>query len=345
MDLTGARRPRWLYTLLDAADVPLRALDGVKGGSCEVAATTRLGGSASLTIDDRGQNIDWMSHRVRITYDPGIRGVEAWPIATMLFTTPKTRHGMIVTQTVDLLSKMSIIDEDSVAARFSLAAGTPIIPAVVSLIQSTGETRIAVTDSDATLTNAMVWEPAESKLTIINDLLDAAGYWALWCDGSGQFRVEPYIAPADRAVSFVFEAGEVSIHSPEWDQEQDLSSVPNRYIVVGTGSDSAPALSAEAINEDPESPYSVQNRGRVITRSETGAEGTLPVLQALAQRRLRDAMSPVAKLAVSHAIVPLDPNDVVDFRPRNADPARATIQRMSYGLTFDGQCSAEWREV
>lgn len=347
MSLSGPRRPRWRYTLLDAADVELRTLDGVTGGSCEVAATTRLGGSASLTIDERGQGIDWMSHRVRITYDPGIRGVEAWPIATMMFTTPKTRHGSDrIVHTVDLLPKMSIIDEDAVTERFSLAAGTPIIATVVSLIQSTGETRIAVTESAATLTNSKVWDAAESKLTIINELLEAAGYWTLWCDGSGQFRVEPYVTPADRPVSYEFEAGDVSIHAPTWDREQDLSSVPNRYTVVGTGSDTTPALQASATNEDPESPYSVQARGRVIARSETGAEGTQAVLQALAERRLRDAMSPVAKLAVSHAIVPLDPNDVIDFRPRDTERhARATIQRMSYGLTFNGQCSAEWREL
>ncbi|MGW9021257.1 hypothetical protein ACWGOE_07235 [Leucobacter chromiiresistens] len=346
MSYSGARRPRWRYMLLDATDVPLRAIDGVSGGSCEVAATTRLGGSASLTIDERGQEIDWMSHRVQIIYDPGIRGIDAWPIATMMFTSPKTKSTSTrPVHEVALLSKMAIIDEDSVAQRFSLAAGTPIIPTVVSLIQSTGETRIAVTDSDATLSNPMVWDAAESKLTIINDLLAAAGYWSLWCDGGGQYRVESYIAPADRAVAFTFEAGDVAIHASGWDREQDLSSVPNRYVVVGSGSDSAPALSAEAVNENPDSPFSIQNRGgRVITRSETGVEGSLQVLQALAERRLRDAMSPVAKLSVSHAIVPLNPNDVVDFRPRGHS-ARATIQRMSYGLTFDGQCSAEWREI
>ncbi|WP_228407299.1 hypothetical protein [Leucobacter muris] len=153
----GPRRPRWRYLLLDNTDQPLRALDGIASGSCEVAATTRLGGSAQLTIDERGQDIDWMRHRIQITYDPGLRGIDPWPIATMLFTSPRTiTRDDRTTHTVDLLSKMSIIDEDTVETRYSLPAGTPIIPTVVALIESTGETRIATTDSDTALAAAMV---------------------------------------------------------------------------------------------------------------------------------------------------------------------------------------------
>ncbi|WP_238560313.1 hypothetical protein [Leucobacter sp. UCD-THU] len=310
-----------------------------------MAATTRLGGSASLTIDERGQSIDWMRHRVQITYDPGISGADPWPIATMLFTSPRTvTRDDRTTHTVDLLSKMAVVDEDTVETRYSLPAGTPIIPTVVALIESTGETRIATTDSDTALAAAMVWDAGTSKLTIINDLLGAAGYWSLWCDGGGQYRVEPYVLPAERPLAGEFAAGEFAIHQPGWEREQDLASVPNRFVVVGQGDDEEPALAAVATNEDPESRFSFQARGRWITRTETGVEGTQDVLNALAQRRLIDAMSPVAKLAVTHAIVPLNPNDLIEFRGRG-HTARATIQKMRFDLRYDAQCRAEWREL
>lgn len=343
--LHGARRPRWRYTLLDATDQPLRPLDGVTAGSLEVAATTRLGGSAQLSIDERGQGIDWMSHRVQVAYDPGIPGTPPWPVGTMMFSSPTTTTGDArTTHQVDLLSKMQIVDEDSVEARYSLAAGTLLVPAVLALIQSTGETRIAVTDSAAVLTGPMSWEAGVSKLTIINDLLGAAGYWSLWCDGAGQYRVEPYVLPADRGLAYQFQAGEYSIHQAGWQRQQDLSTVPNRFVIVGQGDETAEALVAVATNENPESRFSRQARGRWITRTETGVEGTQDVLDRLAQRRLIDAMSPVAKLQVTHAIVPLDPGELVSFRPRG-HTALATIQRMTYDLRFDGQCRAEWREL
>lgn len=341
----GPRRPSWRYTLFDDLDRPLRTLDGVTGKSCTVSATTRLGGSASVSIDELGQGIDWMRHRIQIAYNPGIAGIQPWPVGTYLFTSPKTTVGDDrTTHDVALLSKMAIIDEDSPDGRFSLAAGTQIIPTVVALIQGTGETRISVTDSTATLTGPYVADDDASTLTIINELLKAAGYWSLWCDGTGQYRVEPYILPADRPTAYRFAEGEASIHRPEWQRTQDLSSVPNRYKIIGSGSDDTPALTAVATNEDPESPFSYQARGRWITRTESGAEGTQPVLDALAQRRLIDAMSPVATLTVTHAIVPLDPNQAVRFTDHDHD-VHATIQSMSYDLTYDGHCTATWREI
>ncbi|MBL5974792.1 MAG: hypothetical protein D3X82_13785 [Candidatus Leucobacter sulfamidivorax] len=343
----GPRKPRWRFRLLDSQDQDLGLLDGVKGGNCEVVALSRLGGSGSLTIDGRGQDIDWMRHRVQMVYDPGIPGVEPWPLATMMFTSPTLHRTATLSRfEVTLLSKMAVIDEDTVEAVYSLAAGAPIISTVVALIQSTGETRIAATPSEATLSNPLVWDAGESKLTIVNDLLQAAGYWSLWCDGAGLYRVEPYTLPADRPVSFDFAAGQTAIHRPAWDREQDLSSVPNRFLVIGQGTDEDPPLVGVALNENPDSPFSYQARGRWITATETGVEGDSQVVfDQLAQRRLLDAMSPVGKLSVSHAIVPLEQNQKVIFRPRGLTARAATIQRMRYDFTFNGHCQAEWREI
>lgn len=344
-DWGGARSPRWRVYLLDGQDQRLQLLDGVTGGSVEVSATTRLGGSGSLSLDDRGQDVDWLKHRVQITYDPGIVGVEAWAVATMLLTSPRTTFMDGRRQfEVDLLSKMAVLDEDTTLDRYSLAPGKNIVQAVVELIKSTGETRIAVTESGATLSQAMTWDAGTPKLTIINDLLEAAGYWGLWCDGSGQYRIEPYRSPVQRPVSWEFQAGEAAIHKTGWQREQDLSTVPNRFVVVGQGSDESPAPVGVAENTNPESPYSYQARGRWITRTETGAEGTQQVLTQLAERRLLAAMSPVAKLTVEHAIVPLEPAARVRFIG-DGYATDATIQKMSYQIAFDSQCSAEWREI
>lgn len=342
------RSPRWRHVLLDGEDRPLRDLDGITGGRVEAVALSRLGGSGSLSLDDREHpiEIDWLSHRVQSIYDPGIPGVEAWPVSTMLFTSPTmTQHDGYRSYAVELLTKLSVVDEDSVGDVYSLPAGTPIIATVVSLIESTGEDRIAVTPSDAVLKNPQAWDAGESKLTIINELLEAAGYWSLWCDGSGMFRVEPYRNPLDRPVSYEFVQGEASIHEPEWGREQDLFSVPNRFLVIGQGSDNEPPLVGEALNEDPESPYSFQARGRWITRTEEGVEGeSQSVFDQLAQRRLLDAMDPVARLTVTHAILPLEPNQLIRFADSGTD-VRATIQRLSYDFGFDSQCRAEWREA
>lgn len=344
--LHEARRPRWSHHLLNESDEPIGALDGVTGGSVTLQALTRLGGHGTLELDDRGRGIDWLKHRVQSVYDPGVPGVEARPIATMLLSSPNetyTGHGRSFS--VGLLPKTSVVDEDAFPDSFSLAKGANIIDAVVSIIRSAGEERIAVTPSDKTLANPQSWDAGISKLTIVNELLDAAGYWSLWCDGSGQFRIEPYLDPADRPVAYSFLKGAESIHSADWQRDQDLASIPNRFVVVGQGSDEAPPLVGVAENTDPESPFSFQNRGRWIVRTEEGVEGAdQGVFNQLAQRRLLDATSAVEHLKVKHELVYLNPNDAVWFE-HDAYSARLTVQNMTVGFALDSWVDAEWRRT
>ena len=333
----------WSFELLDSEDRPLGTLDGVTAGSGEIVAQSALGGSGSLDIDHR-QDIDWMRHRVRALFTAGDN---SWPMGTYLLSSPTENHTEVgVSYSVGLLTKMNVPNEDTVEGRYTLPAGTAIIPTVVALIESTGEKRIAATASAAALTSGLTWEAGTSKLTIINDLLQAAGYWSLWCDGSGLFRVEPYVDPASRPVAFEFEHGEKSLHFPDWNREQDHTSVPNRFVAVGQGDEEAPPLVGVSTNEDPDSPYSYQQRGRWITATEEGVEAaSQSVIDQYAARKLIDAMTPVSRLAVTHAMLALVPNDLVAFTPEDGRRRLATVQRMSFSFTFDTDVQAEWREV
>jgi hypothetical protein len=336
---------RWSFELLDSQDRPLGDLDGVTGGSAEVVAQSVLGGSGSLELDHTS-DVDWMSHRVRATFHDGEL---SWPVGTFLLTSPTEGHDDnlgVVSYSVGLLTKMNVLAEDTVEDRYSVAAGTQVVPRVVSLIKSAGESRIAATDSTSTLTSGLTWEAGTSKLTIINDLLQAIGYWSLWCDGSGLFRVEPYVNPADRPVSLTFEHGEASIHFPDWEKEQNLSDVPNMFIAKGQGDEVDPPLVGVATNENPESPFSFQARGRWITAVEEGVEGdSQGVFDAYAAQKLREAMAPVSRLTVRHAMVPLEPNQLVEFVPRDGGRRLATVQRMRVNFDPFTDVDAEWREV
>lgn len=340
------RKPSWSYMLLDSSDTPIREMREVAGGSAEIVALSRLGGSARLALRDLGQDIDWLKHRVQVTYDPGVPGFPAWNIGTFMLSSPTEVYSAGGRAwDVAMLPKTQILDEDAVDGTLSYPAGTNYVAAAVGLIESTGESKIAVTDSDLVSSGPLVFEAGTPKLTIINELLEAAGYWSLWVDGSGQFRVEPYVSPGDRATSIDFRDEKGALHSVEWERVQDQSSVPNRAVVVASTDGEEPPLIGVAENRDPESLYSFQSRGRWITRTEEGVEAAdQTVVDQLAQRRLADAMNPVGHLTVSHLMLPLDPNEVVQFI-HGTYSGRASIQRMSFDFTAGALCSAEWREV
>ncbi|KKI20564.1 MULTISPECIES: hypothetical protein [unclassified Leucobacter] len=344
--LSGHRRPRWLIDLLDKDDATLKTLEGVEDGEITRDATTQLRGSAQLTIVDRGQGINWLQHRCRFRYDPGISGVEPWSWGVYIFASPNEKHsdGPVIWD-VELATKLAILDEDKVDATYSLAEGTPVVAAVQALIESAGETRFTVTPSAALLKSQRVWEANTSKLSIINDLLDAIGYWALWVDREGQFRVEPYVNPKDRQPVWDFTEGETSIHEPDWGRGQDLSGVPNKYTVTTSGSEDEEAIVGVAKNEDPNSPFSYQARGdRWIADGETAEVEDEAAAKALAERRLADRMAPVASITVSHLLIPIDPNDVVTF-DSDGHQTTASVQSMRIGLDLEALCEAQWREL
>lgn len=341
-----ARAPRWEFTLLDEADRVIRPLTTVTGGSLEVNANTRLKYSGSLTLAD-AEGIDFMRHRVKITYNPGIPQLPSLDMAVMLLSSPKQRHTAKGTRwEVGLLSKLVLVDEDCVEESYSLPAEANIIDEARALLLSVGGGHAKINASDITLKTALTWDAGTSKLTIINALLEAAGYWSLAVDGSGIFQLAPYAPPGARPVEFRHRAGSMSIHRDEWDYTRDLASVPNRVVCVSQGTDTEPSLVGVAVNEDPTSPYSYAARGRWVTKVVDNVEAaSQKVIDSLAQRALLDAMSPVGKLSVTHAIIPTVVNDVVEFEPAEGRRLRATVQKQSYDFSFDAQCQAQWREI
>lgn len=347
---SGPREPSWSYLLMSQNDEPKGELLGVGEARIDLQASSVLGGSGSVSIDDRGQAIDWMNDRIQFVYDPGVDGLDPWPVATMLLTSPKEAHHAEERTSYEaaLLTKVSVLEEDAVPATFSIKAGTNILEAVEDVIRSAGESMVSVTPSPAVLPKAMFWDPDTTKRTIVNDLLAAAGYMPVWVDGAGWFRLDPWVAPAERDIAFEFQAGEASVHSPEWNREQDLSSVPNRFLVVGHGTDKVPALVGDARNTDPESPFSYPARGeRWIVRSESGVDAASQAeYNTLAQQRLVEAMSPVAQLEVDHEMVPVTVNQLVSFTPSGSTGTKlATVESMSISTSLDAMVKAKWSEV
>ena len=247
---------------------------------------------------------------------------------------------------ITLIDKMTVVHGDLLTTTLQIPAGANIIQQVSMQIQLSGENRIAATPSAATLSNPMTWEPGTSRLTVINDLLTTAGYWALWTDGSGQFRVEPYLAPADRPIAWTFEEGAASIHSPYWEYEVSLWEATNTVVMISQENDDGSIWSASAVDDNPESPTSTVAMGRVLNPivEENVEASSLANLQAQATRKLIDNSNVIGKIRVSHAVIPLWYNQAVKFKSQGMDTT-ATVTKMSLSLTPGSLVSAEWRQA
>src|SRR5690554_4913881 len=347
--LVAHRDARWRFDVLARDGSPLGTLDRADGGSLEHSVHATIRGRGKMTVTDPDVP-NWNTIRIQPWYILSTPdGEVTWPAGVFLPATPRTRYaGGRRVADVDLYDKLLVLDQDKTLNTYTAAAGTVVTDLVEQIIRDTGETGVAVTASEETLSTAMVWEPDTTWLRVINDLLGAVNYFALWCDGYGTYRADPYQAPGSRPVAYDFTQGPRAVHVPDFVHEADGFDVPNLVSLISQGDADTEPLRSEARNLDESSPWSYQGRDeRWITRVETGVEATSQaVLDALAARRLSELSQVTESWEWDHAPLPLDGNDVVTFTNNTyALGFQAVVQSWSWPLTPGGLMSTRFRKV
>ena len=319
--LTGHRQERWWVERLNVGGGSEGKLDGVREASVENNVNAQISGSGRLLVDRvAGVTINWLADRVRTWWQVG---AYAWPLGTYIPSVPTAGYrqvqdalgtrSMEPVWSVELLDTLTVMAEDAITDAYSLPAGSIVTDAVIQVITDAGETA-AVTPSDETLLVEQTWPAGTSRLRIANDLLQTINYFSLRADGWGRLAAQPYRSPASRPVARAFVPGETSIHLPEITREEDLWKVPNVVILRTQGTEDSEGLTSVLFNDDPDDPLSTVGRGRVIAHVEENVEASSQqVLDEIAERTLRDLAAPIAKLELSHAIVPLSINDVIEI--------------------------------
>lgn len=324
------------YDLLDNSDVLLGTLGGVQNGNLSFSVSADVRGSGSITLT-KLKDIDWLHSRVRVYYNEV-------PLITAIPSVPAEEYDDAeVSMQVDLFDKSSILLGDNFGGSYSVAAGTDIINKVKEVIASTGETKIAIEPSSATLANNMVWEANTNKLKIVNDLLSAANYWSLACDGMGYFRSTPYTAPAYRPVMYNFVDNEEGLYLPAFARNYDPYSVPNRIICVGKTEGNVEAVSATAT--DTSFPFGNPYRPWLTVTYTDVDYVNLDNLQAIAQRKLSDAQQVGETLTITHPYLGFGLNEVVTFTNAKLGNRSAVVQRMEWELTVGGLIKTDLRTL
>lgn len=346
MSLTGHRTEGYRVELLTNTDASLGELGYVEGGHLEWNSNADLPGGGSILLEQVPDlNVNESKDRIKIWWE--VEGVAPWPLGVYVMAAPATSYRADgSSRQITLIDKLTVVRDDLLLTTLQIPAGANIVQAVVQQINAAGETRVAATPSAAALSNSMTWSPGTSRLRVINDLLTAAGYWSLWTDREGQFRVDPYVAPAARPVAWVFEEGQTAIHSPEWEYELALWDATNTVVLVSQADDNDVVMTAYAVDDNPDSPTSTVSMGRTLNPivEENVEAQSQAALQAQANRKLLDNSNVVGKLSVSHAVIPVWYNEAVSFKSQGID-TRATITKMSLDMAPGALVRAEWRQA
>lgn len=348
--LTGSRRMRFRYELLDSTGTYVRDLDNVESGSVSQDWLADIKRTARFRLREAG-DIDYLSDRikpyVRLLLPPyGAQDWVEWPQGVFVLSSPKRSVDAsgVVRREVEAYDLLQLYVDDRVTGRYAVAAGSGYVATVQSLL---GSVPVRVTPSSATVPVDREYEPGTSKLMIINDLLSAINYQSLSFDEDGVAVVRPYVSPDGRTEEYEYASGASGLMVPEADHLLDPFSVPNQWTLVVSEPERAP-LVATYTNASPSSPTSTVRRGRTITdfrREESAVD--LATLQAKAARLAFEASQVFEAVEFSTALMPIHSgNDVYRIRyDALSINARYTEQSWSMDLRAGAQMKHRARRV
>lgn len=299
----------------------------ITGGQLELSAFTDLKVDGSLNFE--GLEVPDEHDFVRIYYGYSDSSGEQpmKPLATLMFSVSKpTYEGMTVSGKLQCRSVLSILASKSYGAPFTIAAGTQAIQKAIELVESLG-LRVNNPDPSAyTVKSCHTFKEEDANyLSIVNWLLDAAGYSSAWADAYGIVQMTPYIEPTERKAALTLADDEHSIMYPELSKQSDYSDTPN--VVRLCFETDEETLIASATNVDPNSKASLPSRGYEVTHCESVSEldgdtqaKRLANLKALAKQRLIDKSSDIEYVeGTCHYVDGLQPNNALEIHYERAD--------------------------
>jgi len=238
--------------------------------------------------------LDWGIARVRpyMTLTSAAGSFRA-DLGVFVLSTPSTTSGEdLKTWDVEGYDLLEVLSHPHGATYF-VASGVSYLAAVASLCSVQGLTFVGQAAGDApTLPSDRLWpiDPDTTTLNIINDLLSAAGYGAIYSDASGTLRAAPYQSPADRPVEWTYDADDEStVVGPVRELVADYFEAPNRWVFIVDdpewGNPTEGAGIYTVINQS-DGLTSIDARGRTINRVERREAANQGALESSGNRTI-----------------------------------------------------------
>lgn len=248
----------------------------VSGGTIERNQDTSV--TEQATLDYVGELEDFGNNLLRVyadlTYSD--RTSESICLGTFLPNGPKCEidGGENVLTPLTLYGRLRELIDDQFANPISVPAGSNPLEVAASICKECNLDVAAFEDTDYVTSTTWIFglgkgdsQSSSSKLDAVNALLDLVGYQSARTDEYGRVVFRPYVKPADRPTVWTFAEGADARFLREMTDECDWFDVANQVLVIYSNQDDE--YVGQALDEDPDSPFSTVNRGRIISRTET----------------------------------------------------------------------------
>lgn len=327
-------------------------VDRLSGEETGEVAGLLSGGSVSRNLDTDSKESGEIS--VAGEFEPGGRLVRLYADVTQDGETQAECLGTFVpnvegyeydgaarTYDVELDGRLSELSADVPDYPLTYPLGTPAVAAAREIAEGAGFEVIADESTYVLGANRTYGlDEDESKLSIINDLLDLAGFSSARCDAMGRILFERYAKPAARPVAATMREGAGCTLERSATLKRDVSEVKNVVRCVYETQDET--VIGIATDDLATSEYSTVSLGRRnvgtyrYTDSATKAQADAKAAELLAG--MRDVVTAVE---VTHVYRPLRLGEVVALSyPSAGIEGKFTIrtQDISLGDAMETEC-------
>ena len=280
-----------------------------------------------------------------VTTQNGVK--EKHPLGTFLVQSPSTSFdGKIMTASMDAYTPLIELKENPTPIGYSLSKGMNIMDMAYRLVREHARAPVFKTEHSKTLHDDFVSNTDDTWLTFLSDLIANAKYdFAL--DEMGRILFSPKQDTASLQPVQTFDDGNSSILYPTISTERDLYGIPNIVeVVYSKGKD---YYFARVVNDDSNSPTSIQARGREILYRETDpdlvGDPTNKQIEQYANQLLRNLSSLECTISYSHGYCPVRIGDCVRINYKRAGIINVKAKVISQSIKCEPGCEVTEKAV
>lgn len=339
------------YTVEPTTLADVKRLNTVKSASFSRDSDAETLGSATIDVTDSTGEAYIRGYLK--TIQNGV--TEKHALGTVLVQTPSsTFDGRYTNVSMDAYTPLIELKEKHPPLGYTVRKGTRIMDAAYRIVRE--NVRVPVNPIEPTIVNDVDESPTlqydfvanvdDTWLSFVNDLIKNARY-ELSLDETGHIMFSPIREIESLQPVWTYNDGNSSILYPEVTMDHDIFGIPNVVeVMYSHGSDFKQAV---ARNEDPNSPVSIQNRGREIPYRDTqpalAGYVTQDQIQEYADRLLRQLSAIEYTISYTHAYCPVRIGDCVrlDYPKAGINNIKAKV--ISQNINCDLGCHVSEKAV
>lgn len=343
-DWTKTMQQTFEYYMVDPGTWrDIKKIDCVLSSTITRDSTLDTLGSASITVSD---SIGECYIRIYlVTIQNGIR--EKHALGTFLVQSPSySFDGKIKNITLDAYTPLLELKENPTPLGYSVLKDENILDISYRIVREQVRAPVIKTDKDKVLNSNFVANLDDTWITFIKDLLANAEH-SLALDDVGRILFVPVQDTMSLQPIWTYDDSNSSILHPSLTVDRDLYGIPNVVEVIY--SDGTEYYYGKAINNDPSSPISIQNRGREITYRESNpsllGNPSQDRIQEYAEMLLKEKSSLEYTVTYTHGYCPVRIGDCVRLNYSRAGINGVKAKVISQNIKCESGCPVTEKAV